>query len=83
MPQLLFGDSLMNTAVNDYFSDNTFCSNPDGSINLWNFFDLLTSANKMPTYVAIRTRQRMQPVCTAPKGRVGWKGSKLVLKFIN
>jgi hypothetical protein len=46
IPQLLFGDSLINTVVNDYFSDNSFCSNPDGSINLWNFFNLLTGANR-------------------------------------
>jgi hypothetical protein len=46
IPQLLFGDSLINTVVNDYYSDNSFCSNPDGSINLWNFFNLLTGANR-------------------------------------
>jgi hypothetical protein len=46
IPQLLFGDSLINTVVNDYYSDNSFCSYPDGSINLWNFFNLLTGANR-------------------------------------
>jgi hypothetical protein len=46
IPQLLFGDSLINTVVNDYYSDNSFCSNPDGSINIWNFFNLLTGANR-------------------------------------
>ncbi len=46
IPHLLFGDSLINTVVNDYYSDNSFCSNPDGSINVWNLYNLLTGANR-------------------------------------
>ena len=46
IPQLMFGDSLINTVVTDYYSDNSFCSNPDGSINLWNLYNLLTGANR-------------------------------------
>lgn len=43
---LQFGDAQINTVCRDYYSDNSFCSNPDGSINLWRLYNLLTGANK-------------------------------------
>ncbi len=41
-----FGDAQINTVCKDYFADNSFCSNPDGSINLWRLYNLFTGANK-------------------------------------
>lgn len=46
LPDLMFGDSQINTVCKDYYSDNSFCSNPDGSINLWKLYNLFTNANK-------------------------------------
>ncbi|MCF8450212.1 MAG: DUF3871 family protein [Taibaiella sp.] len=46
IPDMNFGDSQINAICKDYFSDNSFCSNPDGSINLWNLYNLFTGANK-------------------------------------
>jgi len=46
IPELMFGDSQINSICRDYYSDNSFCSNPDGSINLWKLYNLFTGANK-------------------------------------
>jgi Domain of unknown function, B. Theta Gene description (DUF3871) len=44
--ELMFGESQINSVCHDYYSDNSFCSNPDGSINLWKLYNLFTGANK-------------------------------------
>lgn len=46
LPELMFGDSQINAVCKDYYSDNSFCSEPDGSINLWKLYNLFTNANK-------------------------------------
>jgi len=46
IPDMSFGDTQINTVCRDYFADNSFCSNPDGSINLWKLYNLFTGANK-------------------------------------
>lgn len=46
LPELKFGDSQINAICKDYYADNSFCSAPDGSINLWKLYNLLTNANK-------------------------------------
>lgn len=46
IPDMHFGDAQINTVCKDYYADNSFCSNPDGSINLWRLYNLLTGANK-------------------------------------
>lgn len=46
LPSLMFGDSQINAVCKDFYSDNSFCSNPDGSINLWKLYNLFTNANK-------------------------------------
>ena len=46
IPDLMFGDAQINSVCRDYYSDNSFCSNPDGSINLWKLYNLFTGANK-------------------------------------
>jgi len=46
IPELQFGDSAINMVCKDYYADNSFCSNPDGSINLWKLYNLFTGANR-------------------------------------
>lgn len=46
IPFLNFNDSHINTMAKDYYEDNNFCRLEDGSINLWNVFNLFTQANK-------------------------------------
>jgi len=43
---LLFGDSQINSVVRDYYRDDSFCRQDNGSINLWKLYNLFTSANK-------------------------------------
>lgn len=47
LPQFPLSDSLVNLVVKDYYSDQSFCKNDSGDINLWKLFNLFTSANKM------------------------------------
>ena len=46
IPELMFGDAQINNVCRDYYSDNSFCSSPDGSINLWRLYNLFTGSNK-------------------------------------
>ena len=46
LPELLLNDKHFNSIARDYFADKSFCKNADGTINLWNVFNLLTGANK-------------------------------------
>lgn len=43
---LSLGDSQLNCVCKDYYKDNSFCKNSDGSINLWKLYNLFTNANK-------------------------------------
>ena len=45
-PDMMFGDAQINSVCRDYYADNSFCRKTDGSINLWNLYNLFTSANK-------------------------------------
>jgi hypothetical protein len=47
---LSLGDSQLNCVCKDYYKDNSFCKNDDGSINLWKLYNLFTNANKS-TYI--------------------------------
>ena len=47
---MLFGDNQINTVVKDYYRDQSFCRNSDGTINLWRLYNLFTGANKS-TYI--------------------------------
>lgn len=44
--ELGMGDAQLNAVCKDYYTDNSFCCNADGSINLWRLYNLLTGANK-------------------------------------
>lgn len=46
IPQLLLNDGQVSTIAKDYYQDERFCKNQDGNINLWNVYNLFTSANK-------------------------------------
>lgn len=50
IPSLLFGDGQINAVCRDYYSDQSFCANSSGEINLWNLYNLFTGANKS-TYI--------------------------------
>lgn len=46
LPKLEFGDSQINQVVDGYYNDENFSRESDGSINLWNLYNLFTEANK-------------------------------------
>lgn len=46
IPALLFGDTMISSVCRDYYKDESFCRNDDGSINLWRLYNLFTGANK-------------------------------------
>ncbi len=46
LPTLLLNDGHISTIAKDYYNDESFCRDERGSINLWNVFNLFTSANK-------------------------------------
>lgn len=46
LPPLLVNDGQISTIAKDYYQDESFCRNEQGNINLWNVFNLFTSANK-------------------------------------
>jgi hypothetical protein len=47
---MLLGDQQINTVVDAYYNDNSFGNKLGGSISGWNFYNLLTGANKS-TYI--------------------------------
>ena len=47
---LLFGDQQISNVCRDYYRDNSFCRNTDGSINLWKLYNLFTGSAKS-TYI--------------------------------
>ena len=46
IPALLFGDTQLGAVCKDYYRDESFCRQDDGSINLWRLYNLFTGANK-------------------------------------
>ena len=46
IPPMLFGEQQMSAVVKDYYRDESFCRNNDGTINLWRLYNLFTGANK-------------------------------------
>jgi hypothetical protein len=47
---LRLGDAQINSVVTDYYKDQSFCRQENGEINLWNLYNLFTTANKS-TYI--------------------------------
>ena len=46
LPQMDFSDRQMNTIAKDYYWCDSFSKDSNGNINLWNVYNLFTSANK-------------------------------------
>ena len=46
LPQFPLSDSQVNLVVKDYYTDDSFCRNDLGNINLWKLYNLFTGANK-------------------------------------
>jgi hypothetical protein len=46
LPPLIISDSQISAITNAYYKDQHFARNPDGSITLWNLYNLLTHAVK-------------------------------------
>ena len=46
LQELNFGDTQLGMVVREYYNDEAFCRNTDGSINLWKLYNLFTGANK-------------------------------------
>lgn len=46
MPSMLLGDQQMGAVVRDFYLDKNFGSEMGGNISLWQFYNLLTGANK-------------------------------------
>jgi hypothetical protein len=44
--QLEFTDTQMSTVCRDFYTDNSFCKDSQGNINLWKLYNLFTGANK-------------------------------------
>ena len=47
---MLLGENQISMVVKDYYRDNSFSRNENGTINLWRFYNLFTGANKS-TYI--------------------------------
>lgn len=46
IPELIISDSQISTVTKSYYRDEHFPGAADGTINLWNLYNLLTSAVK-------------------------------------
>lgn len=46
IPEIGLSDNQLNTVAVDYYSDQSHARNADGSISLWNVYNLFTGANK-------------------------------------
>ena len=46
IPAMLLGDQQLNTVVKDFYKDSNFGCETGGHISLWEFYNLLTGANK-------------------------------------
>ena len=46
IPEIGLSDNQLNTVAVDYYSDKSHARNPDGSISLWNVYNLFTGASK-------------------------------------
>ncbi|MDQ7917203.1 DUF3871 family protein [Mesonia sp. MT50] len=46
IPDLLMNDGQISTVAKDYYTDESFCRNAKGDINLWKVYNLFTQANK-------------------------------------
>ena len=57
IPELNYNDGQFSSIARDYYLDNSFCKDEEGNINLWNVYNLFTSANKSSYIDNFLTRQ--------------------------
>ncbi|MFN9321849.1 MAG: DUF3871 family protein [Chitinophagales bacterium] len=57
IPELNYNDGQFRSIARDYYLDNSFCKDEEGNINLWNVYNLFTSANKSSYIDNFLTRQ--------------------------
>ncbi|MBL7789868.1 MAG: DUF3871 family protein [Chitinophagales bacterium] len=57
IPELNYNDGQFSSIARDYYLDNSFCRDESGDINLWNVYNLFTSANKSSYIDNFLTRQ--------------------------
>ncbi|MCS6283675.1 MAG: DUF3871 family protein [Dolichospermum sp.] len=50
IPQMLLGDNQVGAICKDFYRDESFCRNEDGTISLWKLYNLFTGSNKS-TYI--------------------------------
>ena len=78
LPKFEFNDSQLNTIARNYYKDDAFCRNEDNTINLWNVYNLFTSANKN-SYIdtlldrAVNATDFMYGISQAINGNKGYK----------
>jgi len=46
IPNLVLTDNMISNAVRDYYSDENFKRNDDGTMTMWNFYNLFTESTK-------------------------------------
>jgi hypothetical protein len=46
IPPVLLTDQQVSAVVKDFYKDESFCRNSDGTISLWRLYNLFTGANK-------------------------------------
>ena len=78
LPNLEMTDSHMNIIARNYYRDDAFCRDNDNTINLWNVFNLFTSANKssyIDTFLnrGVNATDFIQGISEALNGRNGYK----------
>ena len=78
VPELLLNDGQINTIVKGYYEDENFKRAEDGSISLWNVFNLFTGANKssyIDTFLgrSLNSHQLMQKLASSMhSGNQNW-----------
>lgn len=72
---ILFGDSQLSAVCRDFYRDNSFCKEDDGSINLWRLYNLFTGANKS-TYIDNFLDRSVNAYCFIEKIRWALEGKE-------
>lgn len=78
VPELRLNDGQLTSIAKGYFTDENFARNDDGSISLWNVFNLLTGANKssyIDTFLSrsVNSQELVQNLCNSlDSGMPNW-----------
>ena len=80
IPQLMITDSMVNDVAKQYYKDENFRAENDGSISLWKFYNLITGATKksyIDTFLSrgVSATETVQGIASALRhedGGYGW-----------